>query len=211
MVLTVTMQVPLAGIVSPERVALPLVAGNVVSTTDPPQLVVTEAIVKSCPEEAVIGKPTPVSVAAVGLLIVNVWVFVFPISTVALPDAVTPIAAGMTCNVCDAPLVFAPRLVTSAPGAIVLMPLPTTAPTTLNEMVHVPGTVELTATGIVPLLIEMTVPAIVGVPPAQVVARPLGVAIAAWPPMVAMSSVNDVIVAALTVEVFSSATVTVET
>ena len=67
------------------------------------------------------------------------------------------------------------------------------------------------ATGMVPLFIETTVPAIDGVPPAQVVDRLAGDAIVALPPIVEMSSEKAVMFAALAVSVFSSVTVTVET
>jgi hypothetical protein len=211
LVTKVTVHVPFGGIVNPDSVAEPLVAGNAESTEVPPQFVVADTIENLEPALAVIGNLTPVSASPVGLVSVNVWVIVLVVSAEAVGDAAMPMEVGTTCSVCDAELAFDPWSVCSAPAGIVLMPLPTTAPTTLKVIVQVPGDVELSATGIWPLFIETTVPEIDGVPPGHVVAKLLGLAIVAFPAIVAMSSENAVMVAALTVDVFCSVTVTVDT
>ena len=98
----------------------------------------------------------------------------------------------------------------SAPCAIVFTPLPTIAPTTLNVIVHVPDMIVDGATGIVPAVMLTTVPLIDGLPPTQVVARFGEAAKVAPPAIVAMSSVNDVTVADVSVDVFCSVIVTVD-
>ena len=80
----------------------------------------------------------------------------------------------------------------------------------MKVTVQVPGVVGLTACGIVPLFIETTVPEMDGGPPAQVVERLFGDANVALPPMLAISSVNDVMLAASVTDVFCNVAVTVE-
>jgi hypothetical protein len=76
-------------------------------------------------------------------------------------------------------------------------------------IVHVPGVDELGAIGIEPLLITICVPLIDGVPPVHVVTGVNVVKICPTPVIVAISSVNELIVAADVVDEFCNETVTV--
>src|SRR5579871_6676701 len=129
---SVTVHDPLAGIVKPENVVVPVVPFGAGSVAEMPAQVppnpVTEYAV--APFDA-IGNPTLVNATADGLVNVYVTVAVSPVSTVCVgPDAVV-MFADCTLKVCVTSLLGEPFDVTTSVALIVLKPLPTFVACTL--------------------------------------------------------------------------------
>jgi hypothetical protein len=212
---SVTVQLPPAGIAPPVNGSAPLVVSGNVAVVVLPHVEVAAVTENAWAEFTLSEKSGAPGVLftsatfAAGLLIVYVTVCGALTGTEMFGGAVTLALTELTCSVCEIELV-APAVVTTLLPRIVFEPFPAWLPNTLNENVHVPGVVDPVACGIVPPVSVTTDPAIDTTPP-HVVGEPGRVGSStALPPIVAMSSLTDVMPTDVVVSEFCSVTVTVE-